>query len=65
MRAYLDHPQLLQQLADQVVTGTLTLPEVREFAPDEVARVHELMSAGGVRGRLVIDMTRFAPRDRP
>ncbi len=61
VRAYLNHPVQLQQLADMVTAGTLSLPPVREFAPGDVAQVHQLLSAGGVRGRLVIDMTRLPP----
>ena len=59
VRAYLKHPAELQQLVDLVVAGRLALPGIREFAPHEVASAHGLMTAGGVRGRLVIDMTRM------
>ncbi|MFJ6198874.1 zinc-binding dehydrogenase [Micromonospora sp. NPDC092111] len=50
---YADGPRLAE-LAALVDAGRLT-PEVADTLPlEEVARAHERLAAGGVRGRLVL-----------
>ncbi|WP_327043038.1 NADP-dependent oxidoreductase [Micromonospora ureilytica] len=47
-----DKLDLLRRLAEE---GALTLRVAGRFPPEEAARAHQLLEAGGVRGRLVIE----------
>ncbi|MEU7944573.1 zinc-binding dehydrogenase [Micromonospora taraxaci] len=47
-----DKLDLLRRLAEE---GALTLRVAGRFPPQEAARAHQLLEAGGVRGRLVIE----------
>ncbi|MGI5522571.1 NADP-dependent oxidoreductase [Micromonospora sp. CA-259024] len=47
-----DKLDLLRQMAE---AGALTLRVAGRFPPEEAARAHQLLEAGGVRGRLVIE----------
>ncbi|RAO14826.1 2-haloacrylate reductase [Micromonospora noduli] len=47
-----DKLDLLRRLAEE---GALTLRVAGRFPPQEAARAHELLEAGGVRGRLIIE----------
>ncbi|MFG2046499.1 NADP-dependent oxidoreductase [Micromonospora sp. NPDC048935] len=47
-----DKLDLLRQLAEE---GALSLRVAGRFPPEEAARAHQLLEAGGVRGRLVIE----------
>lgn len=44
----------LEELRQLASDGRLRLRDAHEFPPEEVARAHELMEAGGLRGRAVI-----------
>ncbi|WP_433268218.1 NADP-dependent oxidoreductase [Micromonospora vinacea] len=47
-----DKLDLLRRLAEE---GALTLRVAGRFPPEEAARAHQILEAGGVRGRLVIE----------
>jgi NADPH:quinone reductase-like Zn-dependent oxidoreductase len=46
----------LDRLARQAEDGTLTLRVARVLPASEAAEAHRLLAAGGVRGRLVLDL---------
>ncbi len=52
--AYLHNQAALEQLAQMVAAGTLTLRVAETFPPERVADAQRRLEAGGVRGRLVI-----------
>jgi NADPH:quinone reductase-like Zn-dependent oxidoreductase len=51
-----DHARLLR-LRDQASTGVLTLRVADVLPADQAARAHRRLAEGGVRGRLVLDVT--------
>ena len=53
-----DHARLLR-LRDQVSAGELTLRVADVLPADRAAQAHRRLAAGGVRGRLVLDLTAF------
>jgi NADPH:quinone reductase len=54
VRTALDRTDWLEHLRDLASTGRLALRVASEHAPEEAARAHALMEAGGLRGRAVI-----------
>lgn len=53
--AHLDAPHALGELSRLASEGTLTLRVARTFPAEQAARAHELLEAGGVRGRIVLE----------
>jgi NADPH2:quinone reductase len=51
---YAHNQAALQGLADMVAAGKLTLRVAETFPPAAAAQAQQKLSAGGVRGRLVI-----------
>lgn len=49
--------ELLDQLRDQVVSGAVTLRVAQVLPAAEATKAHQLLAAGGVRGRIVLDFT--------
>ena len=47
----------LQQLAKQAEAGILTLRVAQVLAAEHAAEAHEILEAGGVRGRIVLDFS--------
>lgn len=56
--ALTDRARLLR-LREQASTGELTLRVAEVLPADQAARAHRQLAAGGVRGRLVLDLTVF------
>ncbi len=56
VREYAREQAKLDRLRQQVEDGQLTLRVARTFPPEEAAETHRLLEAGGVRGRLVIEL---------
>jgi NADPH:quinone reductase len=54
VRTVLERTEWLEHLRDRASSGALRLRVAAEVAPAEAARAHELMEAGGLRGRAVI-----------
>jgi NADPH:quinone reductase len=54
VRTVLERTEWLERLRELGSTGTLQLRVAAEVPPEEAARAHELMEAGGLRGRAVI-----------
>ncbi|WP_063009410.1 NADP-dependent oxidoreductase [Nocardia kruczakiae] len=52
---HLDEPHALSELSRLASEGALTLRVARTFPADHAARAHELLEAGGVRGRIVLE----------
>lgn len=48
--------RVLAQLRDAAEAGALTLRVARTFLPEQAAEAHQLLEAGGVRGRLVFTL---------
>jgi NADPH2:quinone reductase len=59
VRAYLRHRRQLEDLVALVKSGQLTLATAHVLAPQEVANAHESLAVGGLRGRLVLDMSQI------
>lgn len=53
---YLERWHALDRLREQAETGILTLRVAATFPPEEAAEAHRRLEAGGVRGRLVIEI---------
>jgi NADPH2:quinone reductase len=51
---YAHNQAALQKLADQVVSGAVTLRVAQTFPPAQAGEAQQKLQAGGVRGRLVI-----------
>ena len=49
--------EMLSTLRDQAENGTLTLRVAETLPAAEAAEAHRRLEAGGVRGRIVLDMT--------
>ena len=56
VREYATEQAKLDRLRQQVEDGQITLRVARTFPADEASEVHRLLEAGGVRGRLVIEL---------
>lgn len=56
VRDYAERHDLLDRLREQVESGAITLRVARTFAAAEAGEAHRLLEAGGVRGRLVIEI---------
>ena len=54
VRTVLDRTDWLEQLRDRAGAGRLALRVATELPPERAATAHELMDAGGLRGRAVI-----------
>jgi NADPH:quinone reductase len=54
VRTVLERTEWLERLRELGSTGALQLRVAAEVPPEEAARAHELMEAGGLRGRAVI-----------
>src|SRR4051794_38376546 len=54
VRTVLDRTDWLEHLRERASSGALRLRVAEEVPPEQAARVHELMAAGGLRGRAVI-----------
>jgi NADPH:quinone reductase len=54
VRAVLERTEWLERLRELASSGALQLRVAAEVPPEEAARAHELMEAGGLRGRAVI-----------
>jgi NADPH2:quinone reductase len=54
VRTVLDRTDWLEHLCDLAGAGRLALRVVGEYPPERAAAAHELMEAGGLRGRAVI-----------
>ncbi|MBF4999193.1 NADP-dependent oxidoreductase [Nocardia sp. BSTN01] len=52
---HLDEPHALSELSRLAAEGALTLRVARTFPADRAAQAHELLEAGGVRGRIVLE----------
>ncbi|MBO0853770.1 MAG: NADP-dependent oxidoreductase [Nocardia sp.] len=52
---HLDEPYALNALSRLAADGTLSLRVARTFPAEQAARAHELLEAGGVRGRIVLE----------
>lgn len=46
----------LDRLRQLVEDGAVTLRVARTFAPEDAPETHRLLEAGGIRGRLVIEL---------
>ncbi|MEV5648950.1 NADP-dependent oxidoreductase [Nocardia sp. NPDC052254] len=60
---HLDEPDALRELSRLAAEGALTLRVARTFPAEQAARAHELLEAGGLRGRIVLEFPRVA--DQP
>lgn len=56
VREYAYEHDKLDRLRRQVEDGVLTLRVNRTFSADQAAEAHRLLEAGGIRGRLVIEL---------
>ncbi len=56
VREYATEQAKLDRLRQQVEDGQITLRVARTFRADEAPEAHRLLAAGGVRGRLVIEL---------
>ena len=56
VRDYAEEQAKLDRLRQQVETGEVTLRVARTFGPEQAAEAHRLLAAGGIRGRLVIEL---------
>ncbi|CAN5528239.1 NADP-dependent oxidoreductase [soil metagenome] len=56
VREYAERHDLLDALRRQTEAGEITLRVARTFPASEAAEAHRLLEAGGVRGRLVIEL---------
>jgi len=54
VRTVLERTDSLEHLRDRAGSGALQLRVAEEVSPEDAARAHELMEAGGLRGRAVI-----------
>jgi NADPH2:quinone reductase len=54
VRTVLERTEWLEHLRDRASSGALRLRVAEELPPEQAARAHELMEAGGLRGRAVI-----------
>jgi NADPH2:quinone reductase len=54
VRTVLDRTDWLESLRDRASAGRLALRVAAEYPPEQAARAHEAMEAGGLRGRGVI-----------
>src|SRR4051794_10238593 len=54
VRSVLERTEWLEHLRERSEAGRLALRVAGEFPPEQAARAHELMEAGGLRGRAVI-----------
>jgi len=54
VRTVLERTEWLEHLRERAAAGGLALRVAGELAPEEAARAHRLMEAGGLRGRAVI-----------
>jgi NADPH:quinone reductase len=54
VRTVLERTEWLEHLRERASSGGLQLRVAAEVPPEEAARAHELMEAGGLRGRAVI-----------
>jgi NADPH:quinone reductase-like Zn-dependent oxidoreductase len=54
VRTVLERTEWLDHLRERAAAGGLALRVAGEFRPDEAARAHDLMEAGGLRGRALI-----------
>ena len=54
VRTVLERTDWLEHLRSRAAAGGLRLRVAEELAPENAARGHELMEAGGLRGRAVI-----------
>jgi NADPH2:quinone reductase len=56
VREYARAQAELDRLRKQVEDGEITLRVARTFSPEDASEAHRLLEAGGVRGRLVIEL---------
>ena len=56
VRSYAREQAKLDQLRRQVEEGAVTLRVARTFPAEQAAEAHRLLEAGGIRGRLVIEL---------
>jgi NADPH:quinone reductase-like Zn-dependent oxidoreductase len=56
VRDYAHEQAKLDRLRQQVEDGQVTLRVARTFPAEEASEVHRLLEAGGIRGRLVIEL---------
>lgn len=56
VREYAEEQAKLDRLRQQVEDGRVTLRVARTFPAEEASEAHRLLEAGGVRGRLVIEL---------
>jgi NADPH:quinone reductase-like Zn-dependent oxidoreductase len=63
-KAATDHARLLR-LRDQASTGELTLRVADVLPAGQAVQAHRRLAEGGVRGRLVLDLTAFQPDTLP
>ena len=54
VRTVLERTEWLEHLRKRASAGAVQLRVAEEVAPEHAARAHELMEAGGLRGRTVI-----------
>jgi NADPH:quinone reductase len=54
VRTVLERTEWLEQLRERAAAGRLALRVAAELPPEDAARAHERMEAGGLRGRAVI-----------
>jgi NADPH:quinone reductase-like Zn-dependent oxidoreductase len=54
VRTVLERTDWLERLRERAAAGELQLRVAEELPPEQAARAHELMDAGGLRGRAVI-----------
>jgi len=54
VRTVLERTEWLEHLRARASAGALQLRVAEELPPERAARAHELMGAGGLRGRAVI-----------
>ncbi|AHH20246.1 putative Zn-dependent alcohol dehydrogenase [Nocardia nova SH22a] len=52
---HLDEPDALRELSRLAASDALTLRVARTFPADQAASAHELLEAGGLRGRIVLE----------
>ncbi|SDR90071.1 NADPH:quinone reductase [Nocardioides scoriae] len=52
-----ERTDVLERLVAQATDGTLTLRVARTFPADQAPDAHRLLAAGGVRGRVVLDLS--------
>lgn len=56
VRRYLEEHAELDRLRQQVEAGRVTMRVARTFPMDQAGEAHRLLEAGGIRGRLVIEL---------